>query len=343
MTAINLCRMDRINRMNKKAGMIPAAVSGALALVMALPALAADAYPSKPVRMVVPFAPGGASDFVGRLIQPKLQQELGQQVLVDNRAGASGNIGVEVAAKAAADGYTFLLGNIGTMAINPSIYPKFPVRPVRDFAAVTQVVDVPVGLAVHPSVPVKGMREFIAFARAQKGKLNYGSAGAGSNGRLEMEQFMRLVGIDLLHIPYKGGAGAAATALLTGEVGVAFVSVASVMPHVRNNKMKILGVSATRRIKALPDVPTMPELGYRDMNTGSWQGVYVPAGTPRAVIDRLFAVSGKVMADADVIRRVNDSGAEVIVSASPEEFTAFMKAQNERFAQVVKQIGGITE
>lgn len=332
--------MNRILK-GQSAAMLAAFVVFAGALV--LPAHAADTYPSKPLRMIVPFAPGGASDFVGRLIQPKLQQELGQQVLVDNRAGASGNIGVEVAAKAPADGYTFLLGNIGTMAINPSIYPKFPVRPLRDFAAVTQVVDVPVGLAVHPSIPVKNMREFIAFAKAQKGKLNYGSAGAGSNGRLEMEQFMRLAGIDLLHIPYKGGAGAAATALLTGEVGVAFVSVASVMPHVRNNKMKILGVSALKRIKALPDVPTMPELGYKDMNTGSWQGVYVPTGTPRTVIDRLFATSVRAMADADVIKRVNDSGAEVIVSNSPEEFSKFMKAQNERFVQVVKQIGGITE
>lgn len=312
-------------------------------LLWGAPAMTADNYPSKPVRMVVPFAPGGASDFVGRLIQPKLQQALGQQVLVDNRAGASGNIGVEVAAKAPPDGYTFLLGNIGTMAINPSIYPRFPVRPVRDFTAVTQVVDVPVGLAVHPSIPVKNMRDFIAFAKVQKGQLNFGSAGAGSNGRLEMEQFMRLAGIDLLHIPYKGGAGAAATALLTGEVGVAFVSVASVMPHVRNGRMKILGVSANRRIKALPEVPTMPELGYAGMNTGSWQGVYVPAGTPRPVVDRLFAVATRTMGDSDVVRRVNDSGAEVIVSASPEAFASFMKEQNERFVRVVKQIGGITE
>lgn len=329
--------------MNRKAGMISGAVWGALALAMAVPAQSAETYPSRAVRMVVPFAPGGASDFVGRLIQPRLQQELGQQILIDNRAGASGNIGVEVAARAPADGYTFLLGNIGTMAINPSIYPKFPVRPVRDFAAVTQVVDVPVGLAVHPSIPAKNMREFIAFAKAQKGKLNYGSAGAGSNGRLEMEQFMRLVGIDLVHIPYKGGAGAAATALLTGEVGVAFVSLASVMPHVRNGRMKILGVSATKRVKALPDVPVMPELGYKDMKTGSWQGVYFPTGTPRPVIDRMFAAVVKVMADPDVIKRINDSGAEVIVSNSPEEFTVFMKEQNDRFVQVVKQIGDITE
>jgi tripartite-type tricarboxylate transporter receptor subunit TctC len=328
--------MDRMNRKT-------AVVSGVLALALALPVFAADVYPVRAVRMVVPFAPGGASDLVGRLMQPKLQQELGQQILIDNRAGASGNIGVEVAAKAPADGYTFLLGNIGTMAINPSIYPKFPVRPVRDFAAVTQVVDVPVGLAAHPSVPVKNMKEFIAFAKLQKGKLNYGSAGAGSNGRLEMEQFMKLAGIDLVHIPYKGGAGAAATALLTGEVGVAFVSIASVMPHVRNGKMKILGVSAVRRVKALPDVPTMPELGYKDMKTGSWQGVYFPTGTPRAVIDRMFAAAVKTMADPEVIKRINDSGAEVIVSNSPEEFTTFMREQNERFVQVVKQIGDITE
>ena len=325
--------------MNRKTAM----VFGALAFAIVLPAQAADAYPVRAVRMIVPFAPGGASDLVGRLMQPKLQQELGQQILIDNRAGASGNIGVEVAAKASADGYTFLLGNIGTMAINPSIYPKFPVRPVRDFAAVTQVVDVPVGLAAHPSVPVKNMKEFIAFAKLQKGKLNYGSAGAGSNGRLEMEQFMKLAGIDLVHIPYKGGAGAAATALLTGEVGVAFVSIASVMPHVRNGKMKILGVSAIRRVKALPDVPTMPELGYKDMKTGSWQGVYFPTGTSRAIIDRMFAAAVKTMADPEVIKRINDSGAEVIVSSSPEDFTTFMREQNERFVRVVKQIGDITE
>ncbi|MEK6592424.1 MAG: tripartite tricarboxylate transporter substrate binding protein [Pseudomonadota bacterium] len=306
-------------------------------------AQSAPGYPARPVRMVVRFAPGGASDFVGRLIQPRLVQELGQQVVIDNRAGASGNIGVEVAARATPDGYTLLLGNIGTMAINPSIYPKFPIKPVRDFIGVTQVVDVPVALAAHPSVPVKTMKEFIAYAKAQSGKLNYGSAGAGSNGRLEMEQFMRLAGIDLTHIPYKGGAGAAATALVSGEVGVAFVSLASVMPHVRAGKLKILGVSAGKRVAALPDVPVMPELGYKDMQTGSWQGVYVPAGTSRAVVDRLYAAATKVMADPDVVKRINDSGAEVIVSASPAAFAVFMKEQNERFAQVVRQIGGITE
>lgn len=318
-------------------------LAGLLGTIWVAAAVAADTYPSRPVRMVVPFAPGGASDFVGRLVQPRLAQELGQQIVIDNRAGASGNIGVEVAARASADGYTLLLGNIGTMAINPSIFPKFPVRPLRDFIGVTQVVDVPVGLAAHPSVPVKTMPEFIAYAKAQKGKLNYGSAGAGSNGRLEMEQFMRLAGIELTHIPYKGGAGAAATALVAGEVGVAFVSIASVMPFVRNGRLKILGVSAPKRVAALPDVPAMPELGYKDMKTGSWQGVYVPTGTPRAVVNRLYTAATKAMVDPDVVKRINDSGSEVVLSKSPAEFAVFMKEQTERFAIVVKQIGGITE
>lgn len=318
-------------------------LAGLLATIWVAAAVAADSYPSRPVRMVVPFAPGGASDFVGRLVQPRLAQELGQQIVIDNRAGASGNIGVEVAARASADGYTLLLGNIGTMAINPSIFPKFPVRPLRDFIGVTQVVDVPVGLAAHPSVPVKTMPEFIAYAKAQKGKLNFGSAGAGSNGRLEMEQFMRLAGIELTHIPYKGGAGAAATALVAGEVGVAFVSIASVMPFVRNGRLKILGVSAPKRVAVLPDVPAMPELGYKDMKTGSWQGVYVPTGTSRAVVGRLYTAAVKVMADADVVKRINDSGSEVVLSRSPAEFAVFMKEQTERFAMVVKQIGDITE
>lgn len=320
-----------------------AMLAGVLTALCAATAGAADTYPSRPVRMVVPFAPGGASDLVGRLMQPRLAQELGQQIVIDNRSGASGNIGVEVAARASADGYTLLLGNVGTMAINPGIYLKFPVRPLRDFIGVTQVVDVPVGLAAHPSVPVKTMPEFIAYAKAQQGKLNFGSAGAGSNGRLEMEQFMRLAGIDLTHIPYKGGAGAAAAALVAGEVSVAFVSLASVMPFVRNGRLKILGVSAPKRVAALPDVPVMPELGYKDMKTGSWQGVYVPTGTSRAVVSRLYTAVTRTMMDPDIVKRINDNGSEVVLSQSPAEFAVFMKEQTERFAAVVKQIGGITE
>ncbi len=302
-----------------------------------------DNYPARPVRMVVPFAPGGASDLVGRIISPRLGQELRQQIVVDNRGGASGNIGVELAARANPDGYTTLLGNIGTMAINPAIYPKFPVHPLRDFIGVTQVVDVPTALAAHPSVPVATMKEFIEYAKQRPGRLNFGSAGAGSNGRLEMEFFMRVAGINLVHIPYKGGAGAAATALLGGEVHVAFVTLSSVITHVKAGKLKVLGIAARQRVAAAPDTQTMAEAGFTGMTSGSWQGVYVPANTPRAIVNRLFAAVTKTMGDADVIRRLADQGAEIVTSKSPEDFAAFMKEQNGHWAKIVKEVGVVGE
>jgi tripartite-type tricarboxylate transporter receptor subunit TctC len=303
----------------------------------------ADDYPSRAVRMVVPFAPGGASDIVGRIIQPRMSQELGQQIVIDNRAGASGNIGVEVAARANPDGYTFLLGNVGTMAINPSIFPKFPVRPVRDFIAVTEVVDVPGALAVHPSVPVNTVKEFVEYTKARPGKLNFASSGSGSAQRMEMEIFMRAAGINLVHIPYKGGAGAATTALVSGEVSVAVVSLAAVLPHIKSGRIKALGVISTRRFALLPETPTMIETGFPTIRSGSWQGVYLPLGTPRAIVNKLYQVTMRVMADPEVVRRLNESGAEIITSKSPEDFTQFMKVQNDRFARIVKEVGVVTE
>ena len=303
----------------------------------------ADDYPSRAVRMVVPFAPGGASDIVGRIIQPKMSQEFGQQIVIDNRAGASGNIGVEVAARANPDGYTFLLGNVGTMAINPSIFPKFPVRPVRDFIAVTEVVDVPGALAVHPSVPVNTVIEFVEYTKARPGKLNFASSGSGSAQRMEMEIFMRAAGVDLVHIPYKGGAGAATTALVSGEVSVAVVSLAAVLPHIKSGRIKALGVISTKRFALLPETPTMIETGFPTIRSGSWQGVYLPLATPRAVVNKLYQVTMRVMADPEVVRRLNESGAEIITSKSPEDFTEFMKVQNDRFARIVKEVGVVTE
>ncbi len=303
----------------------------------------ADDYPSRAVRMVVPFAPGGASDIVGRIIQPKMSQEFGQQIVIDNRAGASGNIGVEVAARANPDGYTFLLGNVGTMAINPSIFPKFPVRPVRDFIAVTEVVDVPGALAVHPSVPVNTVKEFVEYTKARPGRLNFASSGSGSAQRMEMEIFMRAAGVDLVHIPYKGGAGAATTALVSGEVSVAVVSLAAVLPHIKSGRIKALGVISTKRFALLPDTPTMIETGFPTIRSGSWQGVYLPLATPRAIVNKLYQVTMRVMADPEVVRRLNESGAEIITSKSPEDFTQFMKVQNDRFARIVKEVGVVTE
>ena len=323
--------------------MMPIRVLCSCCLFLAGAVQAADDYPSRAVRMVVPFAPGGASDIVGRIIQPKLIQELGQQVVIDNRAGASGNIGVEVAAHASPDGYTFLLGNVGTMAINPSIFPKFPVKPVRDFIAVTEVVDVPGALAVHPTVPVNGVKEFVEYAKARPGKLNFGSSGAGSAQRMEMEIFMRAAGIDLVHIPYKGGAGAATTALVSGEVSVAVVSLAAVLPHIKSGRIKALGVISPKRFALLPETPTMTEVGYPAIRNGSWQGVYLPLGTPRPIVLKLFSATTRVVADPDVVRRLNEAGAEIITSKSPEDFARFMQEQNDRFAKVIKEVGVVTE
>ncbi len=310
------------------------------ALVLTLAgSVEAQNYPTKAIRMIVPFAPGGASDLVARIISPALTKEMGQQIIVDNRGGASGNIGVEAAARATADGYTILLGNIGTMAINPSLFPKFEIKPVKDFIAISQVVDVPTALAVHPKVPVNTLKEFIDYAKANAGKMNFGSAGPGSNGRLEMEFFMKTAGINLVHVPYKGGAGAATIGLLGGEVECAFVTLSSVLTHVKSGKVKVLGVAAPKRAAALPDAPIMSEAGFSGMTSGSWQGVYVPLGTPRPIVDKLYAVISKVMADPEVVNRLNSSGVDVVTSSSPEAFADFMKAQNEKWAKLIKEIG----
>lgn len=315
----------------------------ALAICMAAAAQAQTNYPTRPVRMIVPFQPGGASDVVGRIIAPKLGEALGQQVVIDNRTGASGNIGVEVAASASPDGHTFLLGNSGTMAINPAVFPKFHIRPVRDLIAVTQVVDVPGILVTHPSVPVSNVKDFIAYVKARPGKLNYGSSGAGSPQRLAMEYFMREAGINMVHIPYKGGAGGATLAVVSGEVSAVMTSVSAVLPHVKANKLKAHGVVAPKRLPVLPEIPTMAETGFPKMTAGAWQGIYVPVKTPRPVVNKLFGATQKVMADQEVARRLADQGADIIVSKSPEDFAAFMKSENELYEKLVKQIGAVAD
>ncbi|MBC7781015.1 MAG: tripartite tricarboxylate transporter substrate binding protein [Proteobacteria bacterium] len=296
-------------------------------------------FSRRPVRIIVPFAPGGASDFVGRIIQPRLAEELGTQVVLDNRAGAAGNIGVEVAGRASPDGFTLLLGNVGTMAINPSLFPDFPLKPLKDFIAVIQVVDVPGALVANPSLPPSSVSDLVAYAKANPNKLNFASPGSGSGNRIEMEIFMRAAGIQMTHIPYKGGAGPAVTSLLQNETQLGFVTLSSAMNFVKAGKLKMLGIVASVRNPGVPDVPTMAETGFKSMRTGSWQGVFVPAGTPRPVVNRLFTAMQKVMEHPDVRRRLNEGGAEVVVSRSPEEFTAFVKVENERFARAIKDAG----
>jgi tripartite-type tricarboxylate transporter receptor subunit TctC len=291
------------------------------------------------MRMIIPFAPGGASDFVGRILQPKLVEMFGQQVVADNRPGASGNVGIETAAHATPDGHTFLLGNVTSMGIGPSMFPNFPVRALRDFIAVTLVVDIPGALAIHGGLPPSNLKEFIAYAKQQPGKLNYGSAGASSAQGMAFQYFMQKAGINLQQVPYKGGAGPATIATISGEVAATMVTTASVVPHATAGKIKILAVVAKERIKALPNTPTMIELGYPELNLGSWQGIYVPKGTPRPVVDKLFQTFVKVVNDPWIGERYAKVSAQQITSKSPEDFGQFMKDQNAFWGKLIKDLG----
>ena len=309
-------------------------VTSLAGITFAAATMAAD-YPTRPVRMVVPFAPGGASDFVGRILQPRMSELLGQQVVIDNRSGAAGNIGVELAAKADPDGHTILLGNVGTMAINANIFTKFPVKPLNDLTPVTQVVDVAGCLVVHPALPPKNLKEFIAYLKANPGKLNYGSPAPSSANNLEMQMFMIATGTNAQQVNYKGGAGPAMIGLLANEVQAMFVTFSSAVTYARSGRVRMLAAVSPERIPALPDVPTMREQGL-NMVVGSWQGVYVPKGTPAAIIKRLFAVSQETMKHADVVKRMGDSGVSIVVSKSSEDFAKFWKSENDRFAKVIR-------
>jgi tripartite-type tricarboxylate transporter receptor subunit TctC len=326
--------------MKRKLTVWPALV---LALCPAL-SLAQSSYPNRPVKIVVPFAPGGASDFVGRIIQPRLSELLGQQIEIENRGGAAGTIGMEVAARSAPDGYTLVLGNVGSTAINPGVFTNLSINNLRDFIPVTQVVDVPGVLIVHPAVPANSVKELVAYVRANPGKLNYASPGSGSQNRLEME-ILRTAerGMDMVHVPYKGGAGPAVTGLVAGETQMMFSTVSSAMGHIKGGRLKALAITSPNRIKELPDLPTMKESGYVDGSSGSWQGVLVPAGTPRAVVDRLFEVLVQTMKTPDVIERLAKGGAEAVTSSSPKAFAEFIAAETHRWGKVAKESGAIAD
>ncbi len=305
--------------------------------LFSLTVIAADTapYPNRPVRMIVPFAPGGASDTVGRIIQPAMTELLGEQVVVDNRGGAAGNIGVETAVRATPDGYNFLLGNVGTMAINPVYYTKFPYRPLKDLIPITQVVDVPGCIVVHPSLPAKNVKELIAHLKANPGKLNYGAPAPSSANALEMTMFLNATGTNAVQIAYKGGAGPAMIGLLGNEVQMMFVTFSSAVNFAKQGRVKMLGVISPQRNPALADIPTMREQGL-DMVVGSWQGLFVPKGTPQPVVNKLFKVGIDMMKDPLVIKRLGDSGITITTSKSPSDFVAFVKSETERFGKVIK-------
>ena len=310
-------------------------------LFLLCPALASGqtTYPARPMRLIVPFAPGGASDFVARIMAPKLSELLGEQIIVDNRPGASGNIAMEAAAKAPADGYTIFLGNIGTIAINPAIFPNLTVNPAQDFIAITLVADVPSILVANPGVPVTSVADLVTLAKARPGQLNFASPGSSTLNRLEMEHFMKLANLKLVHIPYKGGAGPAVIGLLGGETQVMFVTLSSAISFVQAGKLRPLAMTTNKRIDALPQVPTLVEAGYPEMVSSSWQGVFVPAGTPRPIVEKLHSALLATLAAPEIKQRLAAGGVSAITSKTPEEFMYFVGSETARWGKVAKESG----
>jgi tripartite-type tricarboxylate transporter receptor subunit TctC len=324
------------------------ALGGATAGIL-LGALAASAaedpakYPSQPVRMIVPFSPGGASDFCARLLQPGMSKFLGQQIVVENRPGAAGNVGLDVAARGGADGYTILLGNVGTISINKYLYKDLTVDAEKDFTGVTLVAETPGLMVAHPKFPPNNVKELVAYVKANPGKVNYGSPGSGSLNSLEMELFRKNAGLDMTHVPYKGGAGPAAADTVGGHVHMTLVTISTAIQQVKGGRLKALAVTTRERAPTLPDVPTMVEQGFADNVSASWQGLLVPAGTPRLIMDKLHQAVIAAMEDPKVRERMVDAGMFPVTSRSPEEFKDYLAAEAAKWSRIIKETGAKPE
>ncbi|MGV3572388.1 MAG: tripartite tricarboxylate transporter substrate binding protein [Ramlibacter sp.] len=317
-------------------------IAGAALLAAAPFAASAQApYPSKPINLVVPFSAGGTTDILARIVGEALKKELGQPVVIDNRAGAGGNIGGALAAKAAPDGYTLFMGTVGTHAINASLYKKMPFDPTKDFAPLTRVAMVPNLLVAHPSRPYKNVKELIAYAKANPGKVNFGSSGSGSSIHLSGELFNALAKVDMIHIPYKGSAPAV-TDLVGGQIDLMFDNMPSAIQHVRSGRLRPLAVTTAKRSPELPDVPTIAEAGVPGYEATSWFGMFTTAGTPAPVVARLNAALVKVLADPEVKKKFAEQGAEAI-GEKPEQFAEFIRKESAKWSQVVKASGATAD
>jgi tripartite-type tricarboxylate transporter receptor subunit TctC len=307
-----------------------------LAVLAAGSAWSQTAYPAKPVRWIVPWPPGGGADVLTRILSPKLGEALGQQIVVDNRGGAAGNIGAELAAKSPPDGYTIAFAYSGTHSINPSIYSKMPFRE-SDFAPVIWLASVPQVVVVHPSLPVKTIKDLIALDRSRPGQLSYGSSGSGAINHLTGELFNSMTGTKLVHVPYKGG-GPAAVALLSGEIGLIFGEPASIAQQVKAGKLRAVAVTSAKRSLFLPELPTVAESGVPGYEVTSWNGVLAPAGTSPDIIRRLNGDLNRIIAAPDMSKRMIEFGFEP-VGGPPEKFGEFIRAETAKWAPVVKKAG----
>jgi tripartite-type tricarboxylate transporter receptor subunit TctC len=312
-----------------------AAVTGMVLVFLSTVAFAQSAdYPARPIRIVVAYTPAGATDILARTVGQKLNEAWGQPVIIDNRPGANGNIGTEYAAKATADGYTLLMVTAGTHGINPGLYRKLGFAAVRDFSPVSLVAMVPNIFVVNNAVPAKDLKEFIAYAKANLGKLNYGSPGNGSTAHLSMELFKSMTGIQMVHIPYKGSAGVLAD-LMGGQIAATMDNMPPYVPQVKAGKIRALAVSPVRRSPALPDVPTVAEAGVPGYDSGAWFGLVAPAHTPKDIVNKLARETSRILKLPDVNARLADLGAEA-VGGTPEQFAAHIKAEIAKWAKVIK-------
>jgi tripartite-type tricarboxylate transporter receptor subunit TctC len=294
------------------------------------------AYPEKSIRLVVPFATGGTSEIVARSIANGLTNSLGQAVYVDNKPGGAGNIAMEEVKRANPDGYTLILGHVGTLAVNPTLFgKKLPYDANKDFAPITLVAKVPNVIAVSEKSPFKSLQEFVNYAKKNPGKINYGSAGNGSAGHLAMEYFASEAGIDLVHVPYKGS-GPMLTDLIGGQIQVTFNGLPSLVGQIKGNTLRPLAVGSLERSKILPNVPTISESGYKGFETSQWYGIIAPAGTPRAIIDKLQTEIAKILRSKEDSQRMLEDGA-ILVGNTPEQFAGFIQEEQKRWSKVVQK------
>jgi tripartite-type tricarboxylate transporter receptor subunit TctC len=295
-----------------------------------------DAYPSRPVKMLVPYGPGGATDIIARIVAAKLSESLGQSFIVENRPGANGNLALEATAKAPADGYTLLVGNVSTNAINESIYAgQLTIQPSRDLVGITKLVEIPHIVVANAGFPANNIAELIALAKKDPGKINFASVGMGSYPHLDMERFMKASGTEMTHVPYKGGAGQAIPAMVGGEVQVAFFNMASLLPHIKSGRLKALAAVPAQRLPELPDVPTLAEQGFPGIGTNAWQGLFAPAATPKPIVDKLYASVAAVLSREKSGLAQKMMTAEV--SPSPAEFTAQVRRETQSWADFVRE------
>lgn len=298
-------------------------------------AQAADPYPNKPIRLIVPFAAGGTTDIVARIVSDGLGRELGQAVVVENRGGGGGSIGADAVVRSTPDGYTLGVATVSTMATNPATNPKNPYNPLKDFAPITNLVNVPNVLTVNPSVPAKNLAEFIALLKANPGKYAYASSGAGGIGHLDGELFKSLTQTDMVHVPYRGS-GPALNDVIAGQVNAQFDNLPSSMPHIQAGKLRALAVAAPKRLPSLPDVPTFTEAGLPEMDNMAWYGLVAPAGTPQAVIDRVHDAAVKALKEPKTVQRLADGGS-LVDGNTPAQYAEQIKRELELRQRIAKE------